>query len=282
MSETMNQTADPTADAVLKKKHASMWASGHYDAVATELIAELGPVLVEATGIREGDLVLDVAAGSGNVAIPAALTGARVIASDLTPELLEEGAAHARERGVVLEWQVADAEHLPYDDGEFDVAVSAVGIMFAPHHQEAADELVRVVAPGGRIGLASWTPAGFIGQMFAAMKPFVAPPPAGVQPPPLWGDEDHVRALLGDRVTDVRVERRTVRVTRFAEPADFREYFKTNYGPTIAAYGQQPDAASVTQLDAALDSLAERFDRGEGGHLVLEWEYLLVTALRQP
>jgi SAM-dependent methyltransferase len=257
-----------------------MWASGHYDAVATQLIAELGPVLVEATGIRTGDLVLDVGAGSGNVAIPAALAGARVIASDLTPELLEQGEAHARERGAVLEWQVADAERLPYDDGQFDVAVSAVGIMFAPHHQAAADELLRVVTPGGRIGLVSWTPAGFIGQMFATMKPFVAPPPAGVQPPPLWGDEDHVRGLLGDRVTDVRTEKRTVRVTLFAEPADFREFFKTNYGPTIAAYKQQPDAEKAAELDAALDGLAERFDVGESGYLVLEWEYLLLTARR--
>jgi SAM-dependent methyltransferase len=271
---------DQDEDIQLKAKHAAMWASGHYDAVATQLIAELGPVLVEATGIRTGDLVLDVGAGSGNVAIPAALAGARVIASDLTPELLEQGAAHARERGAVLEWQVADAERLPYDDGQFDVAVSAVGIMFAPHHQAAADELVRVVAPGGRIGLVSWTPAGFIGQMFATMKPFVAPPPAGVQPPPLWGDEDHVRGLLGDRVTDVRTEKRSVRVTLFAEPADFREFFKTNYGPTIAAYKQQPDAEKAAELDAALDGLAERFDVGESGYLVLEWEYLLLTARR--
>ena len=271
---------DQNEDIQLKAKHAAMWASGHYDAVATELIAELGPVLVEATGIRNGDLVLDIGAGSGNVAIPAALTGARVIASDLTPELLEQGEAHARERGAVLEWQVADAERLPYDDGQFDVAVSAVGIMFAPHHQAAADELVRVVTPGGRIGLVSWTPAGFIGQMFATMKPFVAPPPAGVQPPPLWGDEDHVRGLLGDRVTDVRAEKRRVRVTQFAEPAEFREFFKTNYGPTIAAYKQQPDAAKAAELDAALDGLAERFDIGEGGYLVLEWEYLLLTARR--
>src|SRR5262245_9098269 len=180
-------TADP-ADTALKQKHAAMWASGHYPSVATDLIAEFGPVLVGATGIHEGDLVLDIAAGSGNVAIPAALTGARVIASDLTPELLDDGARQAAAAGAVLEWQVADAEHLPYDDGEFDVAVSAVGIMFAPHHQAAADQLVRVVAPRGRIGLASWTPSGFIGQMFATMKPYVAPPPAGVQPPPLWGD----------------------------------------------------------------------------------------------
>ena len=147
MTETA-LTIGETADSALKQKHATMWASGHYEAVATDLIAELGPVLVDATRIGAGDLVLDIAAGSGNVAIPAALAGARVIASDLTPELLEEGARQAAAAGAVLEWQVADAEHLPYDDGEFDVAVSAVGIMFAPHHQAAADELVRVVAPG--------------------------------------------------------------------------------------------------------------------------------------
>jgi SAM-dependent methyltransferase len=279
MTETA-LTIGETADSALKQKHAAMWASGHYEAVATDLIAELGPVLVDATRIGAGDLVLDIAAGSGNVAIPAALAGARVIASDLTPELLEEGARQAAAAGAVLEWQVADAEHLPYDDGEFDVAVSAVGIMFAPHHQAAADELVRVVAPGGRIGIVSWTPTGFIGQMFAAMKPYVAPAPAGVSPPPLWGDEDHVRALLGDRVTDVRCQRRTVRVTHFAEPADFREYFKTNYGPTIAAYQQQPDAARAAALDADLDALATRFDVGDAGHLVLEWEYLLLTCRR--
>jgi SAM-dependent methyltransferase len=280
MTEVIDQTTDAGADAALKQKHAAMWASGAYQHVATDLIAEFGPTLVDATGIHEGDLVLDIAAGSGNVAIPAARTGARVIASDLTPELLEEGARQAAEADVVLEWQVADAEHLPYDDGEFDVAVSAVGIMFAPHHQAAADELVRVVAPGGRIGIASWTPQGFIGQMFATMKPYVAPPPAGVQPPPLWGDEDHVRTLLGDRVTDLRFERRKVRVTHFAEPADFREYFKTNYGPTIAAYHQQPDAERAAALDADLDALAGRFDIGEAGHLVLDWEYLLVTCRR--
>jgi SAM-dependent methyltransferase len=280
MTETAQTIGDTAADTALKQKHAAMWASGHYEAVATDLIAELGPVLVDATGIADGDLVLDIAAGSGNVAIPAALAGARVIASDLTHELLEEGARQAAAVGAVLEWQVADAEHLPYDDGEFDVAVSAVGIMFAPHHQAAADELVRVVAPGGRIGIVSWTPTGFIGQMFAAMKPYVAPPPPGVSPPPLWGDEDHVRTLLGDRVTDVQCRRRTVRITHFAEPADFREYFKANYGPTIAAYKQQPDAERAAALDADLDALATRFDVGDAGHLVLEWEYLLLTCRR--
>jgi hypothetical protein len=126
----------------------------------------------------------------------------------------------------------------------------------------------------------SWTPEGFIGQMFATMKPFVAPAPAGASPPPLWGSEAHVRELLGDRVTGLRTERRMVRVTHFAEPADFREFFKTNYGPTISAYKQQPDAERAAALDADLDALAARFDVGDSGHLVTEWEYLLVTATR--
>jgi ubiquinone/menaquinone biosynthesis C-methylase UbiE len=274
----MTEIIDRTADAELKKKHAAMWASGHYEAVATDLISELGPTLVDATGIHEGDLVLDIAAGSGNVAIPAARTGARVIASDLTPELLEEGARRAAAVGAVLEWQVADAEHLPYDDGQFDVAVSAVGIMFAPHHQAAADELVRVVAPGGRIGLASWTPQGFIGQMFATMKPYVAPPPPGAQPPPLWGDLEHVRELLGDRVSEVTASQQLLQIDPLAEPAAFREYFKSNYGPTIAAYkGLADDEARTAELDQALLDLAARFRTPDGG---FAWEYLLVVATR--
>ncbi len=157
------------ADRALKAKNRAMWALGNYSAVATELIADLGPVLVEAVQIKSGDRVLDVAAGSGNVAIPAAAAGATVVASDLTPELLEVGRRLAAEAGVELSWEVGDAEALPYADGEFDAVLSCVGVMFAPHHQAAAEELVRVCRPGGTIGLIAWTPAGFIGQMFATM-----------------------------------------------------------------------------------------------------------------
>ena len=176
------------ADRALKTKHRSMWASGNYAAVVTDLVGELGPILVRAAGIKSGDRVLDVAAGTGNAAIPAAQAGAEVIASDLTPELLEVGRKRAQELGVELTWETADAEALPYADGEFDAVLSTLGVMFAPHHQTAADELLRVCRPGGTIGLASWTPSGFIGQMFATMKPYAAPPPPGAQPPPLWGD----------------------------------------------------------------------------------------------
>ena len=263
------------ADRALKTKHRSMWASGNYAAVVTDLVGELGPILVRAAGIKSGDRVLDVAAGTGSAAIPAAQAGADVIASDLTPELLEVGRKQAQELGVELTWEAADAEALPYADGEFDAVLSTLGVMFAPHHQTAADELLRVCRPGGTIGLASWTPSGFIGQMFATMKPYAAPPPPGAQPPPLWGAEDHVRELLGDRVEYVHTEARTVRITHFAAPEEFRDYFKTNYGPTIAAYrGLADDPDRVEALDRDLAALARRFDQGAESHVV-DWEYLL-------
>ena len=274
----MTQTVDTGADRTLKNKHRAMWALGDYASVASEVIGALGPLLVEAAGVRIGDRVLDVAAGTGNVAIPAALTGAEVVAADLTPELLDVGRRLAAERGLELRWEVADAEAMPFDDASFDVVTSCVGVMFAPHHQPAADELVRVTRPGGTIALVNWTPEGFIGQLFATMKPFVPSPPPGVQPAPLWGREDHVRELLGDRVTDLTAERRTLRVDHFRTPQAFRDFFKATYGPTIVAYrGIADDPSRVAELDAALVELARRYDRGDG---VLEWEFLLVQAQR--
>lgn len=266
------------ADRELKSKHRGMWASGNYHAVVTDIIAELGPILVSAAGIKPGDLVLDVGAGSGNVAIPAAQAGANVIASDLTPELMEIGKNWAAEVGVQLSWEMADAEALPYGDGEFDAVLSCLGVMFAPHHQAAADELVRVCRPGGTIGLIAWTPTGFIGQMFATMKPYAPPPPPGAQPAPLWGKEDHVRELLGDRIEQVYTETRSVRVTHYTTPAAFRDYFKLNYGPTISTYRAiADDSERVAALDRDLVDIARRSDVGTGS-TVLDWEYLLFTA----
>jgi SAM-dependent methyltransferase len=278
---TTTDAATADADRALKARHRAVWALGDYPAVATELIPELGPVLVEAAGVRAGDRVLDVAAGTGNAAVPAALTGARVVASDLTPELFVAGREFAARHGATLEWEEGDAEALPYADGAFDAVLSCIGVMFAPHHQRAADELVRVCRPGGTIGLLSWTPTGFVGDMFRAMKPFAPAPPPGAQPPPLWGDEDHVRALLGDRVTDVVARRGTVAVDRFATPSAWREYWKTVYGPTIAVYrGIADDPEEVAALDRDLDAVAARFDRGTGS-TVLDWEYLVLTARRR-
>ena len=274
---TQTQQSPQTDDASLKARHAAMWAMGDYPAVATEVIAPLGPVLVEAAAVDAGDRVLDVAAGSGNAAIPAALAGAEVVASDLTPDLLETGRQAAEAAGVTLRWEVADAEALPYADGEFDAVLSCVGVMFAPHHQRAADELVRVVRPGGRIALLSWTPSGFIGRMFATMKPYAPPPPPGAQPPPLWGDEAHVRALLGDRVTEVAAETRSLPVSLFADGASFRDFFKRTYGPTIAVYrALADDPARAEQLDADLAALGDAA-LAEGA---MGWDYLLLTARR--
>src|ERR1039457_6866279 len=165
------------ADQALKAKHRAMWALGDYPALATDVITDLGKVLVHACGVRRGDRVLDVAPGSGTAAIPAAQAGANVVACDLTPELLEAGRAQAARLGAELQWRQADAEALPFPDGEFDTVMSCVGVMFAPHHQASGGELVRVCRPGGTIGLLSWTPEGFIGQMFATMKPLPPPPP---------------------------------------------------------------------------------------------------------
>ncbi|MER6712357.1 class I SAM-dependent methyltransferase [Streptomyces sp. NPDC000877] len=277
---TQNTAAE--ADRALKAKHRAMWAQGDYPSLAAEIIPALGPILVEACEVRAGQRVLDIGAGSGNAAIPAALAGADVVASDLTPELFEAGRRAAEQQGARLTWQEADAEALPFGDAEFDTVLSCVGVMFAPHHERAADELVRVCRPGGTIGLLSWTPQGFIGRMFATMKPYAPPPPPGAQPPPLWGDEDHVRGLLGDRVTDVRAERRTVRVERFATPEMFRDYFKERYGPTITVYKNiAGDPDRVAALDRDLAALARDADLGTGpGGTVLDWEYLLLTARR--
>jgi len=275
---TTTQTTDAlAADAALKARHRGMWASGNYPELASDLIWSLGPVLVDSARVGPGHRVLDIAAGSGNAAIPAARTGAQVVASDLTPELFEAGRRRAAEAGVEIEWHEADAEHLPYEDGSFDTALSCVGIMFAPFHERSAAELVRVIRPGGTIGLLSWTPSGFIGQMFRAMKPFAAPAPEGAQPPPLWGDETHVRSLLGSEVSSLTASTRTIAIDHFEEPWQFREYFKSHYGPTIATYARiSQDAEQVAALDAALDSLAAENLR-DG---VMEWEYLVVTATR--
>src|ERR1700744_1844901 len=247
-----------TADHELESKHRALWAMGDYATVATEVVSPLGSALVQASGIGAGDWVLDVAAGAGNVAIPAALTGANVIASDLVPELRQRGAALAQARGVNVKWREANAEALPFGVDEFDAVLSCVGVMFVPHHQCAADELVRVCRPSGTIGLISWTPEGFIGQMFATMKPYVAPAPAGVQPPPKWGSEDYVRGLLGDGITDFTAQRRVLRVDRFASGAGFRDFFKTYYGPTISAYrGIAGEADRAAALDAAVAALVD-------------------------
>lgn len=263
-----------SADRELKARHRALWASGDYPAVA-DIIAPLGRRLVDAMGISAGESVLDVAAGAGNVAIPAARTGANVIATDLTPELLDAGRHLAAPERLDITWQTADAEALPMPNAAFDVVTSCVGVMFAPFHQRGADELARVCRPGGRIGLINWTPSGFIGELFTVMKPFAPTPPTGASAPVLWGDPDHVRKLFGAKITDAEFRTERLVVDRFETGAEFRDFFKDTYGPTIAAFRNiAGDPGRVAELDAAMAALADR-------HLtagVMDWEYLLVIA----
>ena len=276
-------TVEQDADRQLKAKHRALWASGNYPAVAAELIPAAGPELVQACGVRAGDRVLDVAAGSGNAAIPAARVGGIVTASDLTPELFDAGRRIAAGRGVELEWVEADAEALPFADNSFDVVMSCVGAMFAPHHQATADELVRVCRPGGTIGMINWTPQGFIGNLLATMKPYAPPPPPGASPPPLWGDEASVQKLFGERVTGLQMRRQSVVMDHCADPLEFREYWKRNYGPTITVYQfneGRPDR--VEQLDRDFLRFLTLWNHAaEPGRTAYDAEYLLVTAIKR-
>lgn len=281
MSSFTSTTRTVTAtdeDRALKAKHAAMWASGNYPAVVDEVVHTLGGILVDAIGIQSGQRVLDVAAGTGSSAIPAARRGAEVVATDLTPELLTVGRTAAEAEGAELTWQTADAEALPFGDAQFDVVMSSIGVMFAPHHELAAAELARVCRSGGTIGVLSWTPDGFIGQLFATMKPYAPPPPPGASPAPLWGSVEHVRQLFGERVEGVVARQQALRVERFTTGAEFRDFFKANYGPTIAVYrfiGE--DAEKAAALDADMAALGDRFLK-DG---VMPWEYLVVTARRR-
>jgi 2-polyprenyl-6-hydroxyphenyl methylase/3-demethylubiquinone-9 3-methyltransferase len=276
-------TSSTDADRVLKNKHRAMWAWGDYPKVA-DLIAEFGPVIVEAAGITAGQRVLDVAAGAGNASLPAARAGARVVAADLTPELLAVGARRAVEESLEVEWVEADAEALPFPDDDFDAVISAVGVMFAPHHQATADELVRVCRPGGTLAMINWTPEGLVGELFRTMGPYAPPPPPGVQPPPLWGNEAHVKGLLADRVTDLRLERRMVAFPPFSGPEELRAFYKNNYGPTINVYRAIADDPERTAaLDHDFLALLTRTQPREPGASAGRWqaEYLLVTARKR-
>jgi SAM-dependent methyltransferase len=267
-------------DAELKARHAGMWASGNYPNMVETFLLPLGPRLVSACGIGPGMRVLDVGAGTGNAAIPAAQTGADVVASDLTPELLDAGRARAEAAGASLDWVVGDAERLPFEDASFDVVMSSIGVMFAPHHQDAADELVRVCRPGGTIGLLSWTPEGQIGALFATMKPFAPPPPPGASSPPLWGSEDHQDELFGERVSFSARTRDVLEVTAFAQPREYGEHFKAYYGPTIVARGNAVRNGQEAEFDQALDAFCDKWNRGTPGAARFEMEYSLAVGTR--
>ena len=270
-----------TADSELKARHRAMWASGDYPHMVETFLLPLGPRLVDTLELTPETRVLDVAAGTGNASLPAAVRGAQVTASDLTPELLEAGRARAEAAGLDLAWVPADAENLPFDDGSFDVVMSAIGVMFAPHHQAAADELVRVCRPGGTIALLSWTPEGMLGELFRTMKPFMPPPPPGAQPPPLWGGEEHLQGLMGGRVHFHTLERDVLEITAFERPQDYAEHFKAYYGPTIGARANAVRNERADEFDAALDAFCDTWNVGTPEQARFEKEFLVAVGTRR-
>ena len=265
----------------LKTRHRAMWASGDYPLMVDTFLLPVGERLAAACDLGPGRRVLDVGAGTGNTSIPAARTGASVTASDLTPELLQAGRRIAEAEGVELEWVEADAERLPFADASYDVVMSSIGVMFAPHHQDAADELVRVCRPGGTIALLSWTPEGMLGALFRAIKAFAPPPPPGAQPPPLWGSEQHLSGLFGDRVAFHTLERDVLEITAFEQPSGFAEHFIAYYGPAIAARANASRDGREGQFDEAIGQVCEEWNRGTADRARLDMEYLVAIGTKQ-
>ena len=278
---TTPQTLDTGAAAnrELKAAQRAMWALGDYHRFATSTVWELGPVLVDACRISSGQRVLDVAAGTGNVAIRAAMTGAAVMASDLTPENFEAGRRAARAAGVEVGWIEGDAEALPFEDDEFDVVTSCFGAMFAPDQQRVANELLRVCRAGGTIGMVNFTAEGRGGDFFRLLAPYAPPLPPGALPPVMWGNEEHVQKLFGQRIESLEMTRREY-VERAASPRAYFDLFKHTFGPMVAIYAamaDQPERAAA--LDRAFLEFVERSNRGRPeGPVEIPYEYLLVVA----
>jgi ubiquinone/menaquinone biosynthesis C-methylase UbiE len=261
----------------------TMWALGDYCRFATELDSQLGRDLVEACEIGTGQRVLDVATGSGNVAIRAAEAGAEVVASDITPENMKAGEREANERGVVLEWVEGDAQALPFDNGEFDVVTSSLGAMFAPDQQAVADELLRVCRPGGTIAMANFTPDGLAGDFFAMLGPYLPPPPPDAPSPLLWGVEPHVRELFGDGASSLEASKRELVEKVQGTPADYCDFYKQTFGPVIAAFASaEDDPQRRAALDREFVEFATNANAGPPeGPTELHFEYLLVLARKR-
>jgi len=264
---------------VTKAATRATWALGDYHRFAKETVWEVGALLVAACEVSPGQRVLDVAAGTGNVAIRAAEAGAQVVASDLTPENFDAGRHEAGARGVELEWVEADAEALPFADGAFDVVMSSFGAMFPPDQQAVADELVRVCRPGGTIGMANFTPDGLAAEFFGLFAPFMPPPPPDTPSPLMWGSEEHVRTLFADRPDSLELTRREY-VERAASAGNYCELYKATFGPMIALYSSLADDPQRTaDLDRAFLEFATRSNRGApDGPVEYPFEYLLVIA----
>ena len=267
-------SAPPVADfAAVKLKQQAAWSAGDYAVVGTTLQI-VGETLCEALDLRAGERVLDVAAGNGNATLAAARRWCDVVSTDYVGALLARGQARASAEGLAVQFQEADAENLPFSDGSFDVVLSTFGVMFTPNQERAASEMARVCKSGGKIGLANWTPSSFIGELFKLMGRYI-PPPAGVKSPSLWGTEERLRELFGDRIATLETVRKNF-VFRYRTPQHWLDTFRTYYGPVQKAFNAV-GATREEALAADLIRLVQQFNRAGDGAMVLPSEYLEIV-----
>lgn len=262
----------------------AMWSLGDYDRFAREMVWEFGPVLVSACAVAPGERLLDVACGTGNVALRAARAGAVVVGADITPEHFEHGRRAARELGVEIEWVHADAGALPFADASFDVVTSSAGAIFAPDHRAVAGELARVCRPGGTIGMINFTPGGTAGGFFELFARHAPAPPEGAEAPILWGDERHLRELFGDRIAELRLERRELVERHPGAPADYWAYYRETFGPVVALRGLlASEPARLAAFDRDCLTFVERANVGAPeGPTELRYGYVVAVARRAP
>lgn len=261
----------------VKARQQATWASGDFAVIGITL-QWVGESLAETADVCAGERVLDVAAGNGNATLAAARRFATVTSTDYVPHLLDKGRARANAEGLDITFQAADAEQLPFADASFDVALSTFGVMFAPDHRQAARELLRVVRPGGRVGLANWTPEGFIGEVLKIVGQHVPPPP-GVASPVLWGTRTHVKELFGADAEDIQIERKAFHF-RYRSPAHWIQVFREFYGPTHKAFLALDDAASAA-MHRELEELLVRRNVGRANTLKVPGVYLEVVITRR-
>ena len=254
-----------------------LWSSGDY-ASAMHVIASVGPRVVETARVTGDDLVLDVACGNGNATIPAARTGAKTTGLDITPELLEKGREGAAEAGVEIDWVEGDAQELPFEDASFDVVLSTFGCMFAPDHRRTAEELVRVLKPGGRMVVAAWRPTGNVGRMFVTIASHMPPPPEGFQPPPLWGSDDHIREIFEGTGIELELEPTTVDFT--ADSLDgFLAEMERDLPPVVMARTLLDPEGKWDGLRSDLEQLYREMNESEDGFSAPQ-EYVLIKGTK--
>jgi len=268
--------AQPDLQALKARQHGA-WSSGDYAVVGTTLQI-VGEELCEALDLRGGQKVLDVAAGNGNATLAAARRWCEVVSTDYVPALLDRGRQRATADGLSIQFQEADAEALPFDDGTFDVVLSTFGVMFTPQQERAAAELARVCRSGGKIGLANWTPDGFIGQLFKTLGKYL-PPPAGAKSPALWGTRARLDEMFGASAQDIRAERRNF-VFRYKSAEHFLEIFRTYYGPVLKAFAAL-DGTNQEALKRDILALIGTMNRSGDGTMVLPSEYLEIVITKR-